>query len=111
VIIEIARVIEGLLPDDAISGRIGGEEFGIILPAYTLDTVADVADAIRERVEETMVKLDESNQLSVTVSLGVAEYNPADQSIDDTMARADIGLYRAKEEGRNRVSVYLENSK
>jgi diguanylate cyclase (GGDEF)-like protein len=109
VIIKIAHVIEGLLPDDAVSGRIGGEEFGIILPAYTLDTVADVAEAIRERVEQTTVTLDESNELSITVSLGVSEYNLKDQSLDDTMARADMGLYRAKEEGRNRVSVYLEH--
>ena len=110
VIIDIANVLAKLLPDDAIAGRIGGEEFGIILPAYALDTVEDVAEAMREAVEARSVSLNNNKELKVTISLGIAEYRDGDISLDEVMARADIGLYEAKETGRNRVCIYLNST-
>lgn len=106
VIIEIAKLLGALLPNDAIAGRIGGEEFGIILPAYTLDTVTDVAEAMREAVEEAQLQFASDQNLQVTISAGVAEFNSGDRDIDEAMARADIGLYQAKETGRNKVVIY-----
>jgi diguanylate cyclase len=108
VIIKVAEIMMTLVPDDAIVGRIGGEEFGVILPAYTLDTVADVAEAMRESIEAKIMRLPEGETIRITASLGVSEYQSDDVSLDEAMARADLGLYRAKETGRNKVCIHSE---
>ncbi|MBX3652318.1 MAG: diguanylate cyclase [Burkholderiales bacterium] len=85
-------------------GRIGGEEFAIILPGAGLADAELFADRLRRKVAETVVT-HEGHELPVTISIGVSAIHPADSSADDVLGRADRALYCAKEGGRNRVVV------
>lgn len=83
-------------------GRLGGEEFGLLLPETPLDKALVVAERIRLIWEASPVNLD-GKLIRSTMSIGVAEGVPSDQNIEDLLRRADRMLYRAKERGRNRV--------
>lgn len=83
-------------------GRLGGEEFGLLLPETSLMQAAVVAERIQKVWDKSPVNLD-GELIHSTVSIGVAEAVPADQSFEDILRRADQMLYKAKELGRNRV--------
>lgn len=83
-------------------GRLGGEEFGLILPETALDQAKIVAERIQKTWEQSPVNLD-GKLIHSTVSIGVAEANSGDTSFDDVLRRADRMMYKAKEAGRNRV--------
>lgn len=83
-------------------GRLGGEEFGLILPETTLEQAGIVAERIRKVWEETTSTLD-GRPIPSTVSIGAAEVGPDDESFDHVLRRADLMMYKAKEQGRNRV--------
>lgn len=86
---------------DGIVGRLGGEEFAILLEGADLDTAAAYAEVLRTRLAELSFDTTRG-KLSMTCSLGVAEGRP-DESIDQLLKRADTALYEAKEGGRDRV--------
>jgi len=83
-------------------GRLGGEEFGLLLPETNLEQALVVAQRIQQMWEQSPVNLD-GELIHSTVSIGVAEASPEDESLDDLLRRADKMLYKAKENGRNRV--------
>ncbi len=83
-------------------GRLGGEEFGLLMPETALDQAVVVAERIRQVWEASPVNLD-GELICSTMSLGVAEAASTDQSLEDLLRRADRMLYKAKESGRNRV--------
>lgn len=83
-------------------GRLGGEEFGLILPETNLEQAKIVAERIQKTWEQSPVNLD-GELIQSTVSIGVAEANPDDKTFDDVLRRADRMMYRAKEAGRNQV--------
>jgi diguanylate cyclase (GGDEF)-like protein len=83
-------------------GRIGGEEFAIILPGSDLGESRTIAERLRAAVARKSVAIA-SGPLLVTVSLGVAALRPDDRTFETLLARADAALYRAKRRGRNRV--------
>ena len=85
-------------------GRLGGEEFGLILPETTLEQARIVAERIQKTWEKSPVNLD-GEMIHSTVSIGVAEANPDDRSFDDILRRADRMMYKAKEAGRNQVVI------
>ncbi len=85
-------------------GRIGGEEFGLLLPHTKLSDAQTVAERIRRTVEVTPV-LSEGREHYITVSIGIAEANPKIMSLDNVLNSADKALYMAKKKGRNRVEV------
>ncbi len=89
-----------LRPTDFFA-RYGGEEFVAVLPQMTLDATRVVAERLRSAVEATrFTGLPE--EFRATISIGVAEYCPG-ETVEQTLARADAALYRAKRDGRNRV--------
>lgn len=83
-------------------GRLGGEEFGLLMPETTLEQACVVAERIRARWENTPSNLD-GELIRSTVSIGAAEVSLTDSSYDDMFRRADRMLYKAKDAGRNRV--------
>lgn len=83
-------------------GRLGGEEFGLLLPETNIQQAAVVAERIRSIWEQSPVNLD-GESIHSTVSIGVAEASPADKAFDDLLRRADQMMYKAKNSGRNKV--------
>jgi len=95
--------LESLRESDTM-GRLGGEEFAILLPETDLAAATDVATRLLRHIQETPVVTLEKT-LFCTSSLGVAQFKPMDNTIDDLLLRADHALFRAKENGRNRVET------
>jgi diguanylate cyclase (GGDEF)-like protein len=95
--------LESLRASDII-GRVGGEEFAVLLPETGLAAAQEVAERILQHVQETPIKAGRRT-VHCTTSLGVAHMTNKDKSIDDILVRADKALYKAKETGRNRIVV------
>lgn len=100
-LILLADTIKGALRESDLLGRLGGEEFGAMLPEIGKDLAAGVADRIREKVASTPLESDQGT-LNLTISIGVAAVDPH-SGVEDLLRRADQALYQAKESGRNRV--------
>ena len=82
-------------------GRLGGEEFAILLPESDAETPAAVADRLRQAAEAAPFEAGEQS-IEVTVSIGHAQLRGAAETLDELLARADAALYQAKRTGRNR---------
>jgi len=82
-------------------GRYGGEEFMVICNAES-DEAMEIAERSRQAVEAVLVKISDSREIQITASFGVAEFRPGDNPTT-VIKRADKALYRAKQDGRNRV--------
>jgi diguanylate cyclase (GGDEF)-like protein/PAS domain S-box-containing protein len=106
----LARVCRRTLRDTDIIGRVGGEEFAVLLPETGLEDAVDAANRLREAVQTIHVVPSQESPtapLSVTISVGVAEFvsppeGPA-ETFDSVYERADRALYEAKASGRNAV--------
>jgi diguanylate cyclase (GGDEF)-like protein len=98
----VSQVIQsGLRPYDHL-GRVGGEEFAVILPNTGSDEAMAVADRLLDKVMD--YRHPDYPELSVTVSIGVTQVKP-DDDLDKLMKRADQALYQSKENGRNRATL------
>lgn len=98
---KIAFIINHTLREQDIPGRVGGEEFLIILPETNLDGAQQLANRIRERVENTPLIYKGAN-IKTTISAGISQYEPK-ISIKYLYQKADVALYKAKQMGKNRV--------
>jgi diguanylate cyclase (GGDEF)-like protein len=96
-IADAAREVVGLAE---LIGRLGGEEFGVLLPGISAEGTAKAAERLRREVEGAVIAYG-THQIRVTVSVGGANAMPGD-TIDRLSARADAALYEAKRSGRNR---------
>lgn len=85
-------------------GRLGGEEFAILLPGSSLDDAGKLAERLGQATAMQAVAA-EGHEIPVTVSIGIARMLATDSSPDQALARADAALYRAKAAGRNCVMV------
>lgn len=83
-------------------GRLGGEEFGVILPEIDLQTALSIADRIRQNLMDLETLVDDK-VLKFTVSIGAGECKSDDTTIDAALGLADGALYQAKQQGRNKV--------
>ena len=95
----------GVLREQDIFGRFGGEEFTIALPQTNLEGACQLAERIRQLIECTPFPITSERYLNVTVSLGVTTFAPDDNNLDTIIKRADIALYQAKAAGRNLVKL------
>lgn len=86
--------------------RLGGEEFGILFVETPLAAAAEAAERIRVFLAGRTIRVGQET-IAVTASIGVAQYRPEDADPTALTVRADKALYRAKQEGRNRVEISL----
>jgi two-component system cell cycle response regulator len=99
----ILSLADALREEDALVGRLGGDEFGLLLHGYSLKEAAAVGEAIRSRFAASHLKTPDG-KVSLTCSIGVAEL-VSGESVDRLFARADLALYKAKDAGRNAVET------
>ncbi|NRF66073.1 GGDEF domain-containing protein [Aquincola sp. S2] len=97
VLVHLSNLLQNHVRAEDIVGRVGGEEFLLLLP----DTEPQQATALAERLRV----LVRAEALGTTISVGVALAHSVDKDPESLIARADAALYRAKEAGRNRVEV------
>ncbi|WP_369921428.1 diguanylate cyclase [Marinomonas polaris] len=102
VLVEVSKRIKIALRDSDIIGRLGGEEFGIILHNVKEEDVFKVFDRYRSIVAEHPV-VYEGTEIPITASIGVAMYTGKLEDKAAVLKRADESLYEAKETGRNKV--------
>ncbi|MDO9600933.1 MAG: diguanylate cyclase [Rhodocyclaceae bacterium] len=96
-------VRDGLRKTD-LAGRLGGEEFAILLIGSNSSDAVEFAERLRQEFDAEHVMID-GKCIHTTVSIGVTSLRQGDASGDEALARADAALYQAKANGRNRVEV------
>jgi diguanylate cyclase (GGDEF)-like protein len=102
----LAATMNAIVRDQDTVGRLGGEEFAIILPETDPKGTHFIAERIRAAIQETPMAITaEGRAITITVSIGMATVSPNDESFEAVLSRADKGLYRAKETGRNLVAA------
>lgn len=105
VIKSIAKQCKNLLRTEDISARIGGEEFAFIFPNTTKKDAYNVMERLRLAVQNHPISINESLQISITFSAGIAQLQP-NESLVDLLQSADKMLYKSKKSGRNQVHVF-----
>lgn len=104
-LVEFARILANATPEGAVAARIGGEEFALFLPAGDATKAAVLADSIRQLTQAFELGTA-SDSLRVTVSVGLADIAEVGSDYEMLHGAADVALYEAKREGRDRVAVY-----
>lgn len=104
----VARAMQDTVRDSDVAVRLGGEEFGVLMPVAGLAEAARAADRLRQAIERCAVPFD-GKMLRVTASFGVTQVDSMDH-VEHVIERADQALYAAKEGGRNAVWLW-ENGK
>ena len=103
VLSSLAGIAVGALREADIVGRLGGEEFGVLLPETSRQAALDTAERLRKAVEKAEIRTN-AGPLRITVSLGVAVMGGTTRTVDALLKDADVALYEAKQSGRNRVA-------
>ncbi|SBS30473.1 putative diguanylate cyclase YedQ [Marinomonas aquimarina] len=114
VLVKVAQVMLSIVDDVDLVGRIGGEEFAIMLPEVTKRQARVIAEQICQAVEQLQVEVNDDQIIKVTMSAGIAqccEEGECAISIDRLFGRADEALYLAKSLGRNRVEVFSKEER
>ena len=99
----ITRLCRAAIHDTDLFGRIGGEEFAILLLELGAVEAVVVAERLRQSIYDSHFVTDEGMRIPLRVSVGVAQHKAVEESLTELMVRADHALYRAKREGRNKV--------
>ena len=103
----LTEIMASMVRDQDTVGRLGGEEFAVILPETELSGACVIAERMRTEIQKSTMATMENNDgghiVNMTVSIGIASSSPDDISFDTVLSRADKNHYEAKESGRNRV--------
>jgi diguanylate cyclase (GGDEF)-like protein len=112
---EVARMIRETVRGVDMVGRYGGEEFVVLLPETSREGALEVSERVRSTIAKTHFKVyDEETRVTVSIGLACFPHDLDDPEVDEydetiiaeLLRHADEALYRAKEEGRNRVVAY-----
>lgn len=106
VIRNCAHLLRNEIRRQDAAGRLGGEEFALVLPGTGSDEAAVFAARLRRRLAESPTEID-GKVIPFTVSIGITVMTGTDDNPDAPIARADIALYRAKQAGRDRIETCL----
>ena len=99
---EMTRICLENIRDSDILGRIGGDEFGVILQECGLGYATQTAEKLRERISNHIVS-SKLGKIKFSISVGAVTVEDSDTEVGDTLKRADRNLYEAKRTGRNLV--------
>ena len=102
---KLSKIFQDVLREVDIIGRIGGEEFTVLLPETDLQSAIKVAQRLLDAIGDSKVVMDTGVTIRYTASIGVASLTDATTSLTDLLNAADAALYQAKHAGRNRVSI------
>jgi diguanylate cyclase (GGDEF)-like protein len=100
----VIAVCQQCLPDNALLGRYGGEEFAIALPDTPLEQAGQAAERLRKEIAGNPL-YSAAKTISITASFGVTQARTADVPLEALLSEADIALYRSKHSGRNAVHL------
>ncbi|WP_306456545.1 diguanylate cyclase [Pseudomonas sp. LJDD11] len=104
VLVNFTQVASECLGERGLFGRVGGEEFSILVPVSSADEAGQIAENIRQRFAHTPLDLGAGRLIEATVSIGVVTTQDA-EPLKQLLLRADQALYQAKHQGRNRVQL------
>lgn len=107
VLLALTKSIQGFIRKIDFIGRIGGDEFALLLPRANKEPAMEVAQRLRFIVSELVVNVGEAD-VNFTVSVGVAALRPTTRDFSDLLRNADTALFKAKQEGRNRAEAWFE---
>ena len=99
---EVSLICQDVLRGSDVIGRIGGEEFVLLLPEAPQASAEQVAERMRARLADTRISFHDLN-FTITASFGVATLNTDDETLQGMLDRADEAMYHAKHGGRNQV--------
>jgi two-component system, cell cycle response regulator len=103
VLMSFIDVVQPMLRNGDLLGRIGGEEFAVLMPGADPDAACAAAERMRRTVEALKVPSLDGRMIDVSISIGVATWGRDTRDVSDVMNAADRRLYAAKHAGRNRV--------
>ncbi|QDF95654.1 hypothetical protein CJ010_03360 [Azoarcus sp. DD4] len=101
VLCDFVRQVQSGLRSTDMLGRLGGEEFALLLADTGLDGAADLTERLRASIAANPIEYA-GQHIGITVSAGIAPFRATDRSVEAALGRADEALYRAKSAGRNR---------
>ncbi len=104
-----AEIVKNTLRASDLVFRYGGEEFVVVLPEIKEGTGVNIAEKVRANVESTPIRVDDGQIVSITVTIGVAEFPKDSPSLKKAIKLADVALYVAKKQGRNKVSRFTQD--
>jgi len=102
---KVSNILKDSLRSSDLVARYGGEEFCVLMPHSHTKEAKKLAERLREKIQTTQVS-ESHQELRVTISIGLADFNKDLESEKNLLTNADKALYRAKENGRNRVEVF-----
>jgi len=109
VLIEIAQILLKSTRDRDFCARYGGEEFLVVLPKATVETGENIAERIRQTIDNTHFFNEESQPSGrLTVSIGLAGFPRHGEEGSDLIKKADLALYVSKKHGKNQVTVFTQ---
>lgn len=106
VLVAVAEIIQQSLRSSDLVGRIGGEEFAVLLPATRLETARQIAERMRGTLHASPIHACQDVQLQVTASIGLSCRHGPHDSFEQLISQADLALYRAKQQGKNQVCLF-----
>ena len=105
VIVKVAELLSESMRQYDIVGRLGGEEFSMMLMDCDIEQAKEIAERLCAKISKEKIYYSKRTIL-VSVSIGLSQLEPEDEDIDEVSLRADRALYQAKEQGRNQVVIY-----
>lgn len=106
VIIQFSKILQQDRRKSDITCRFGGEEFAVLLPETDIGSALLVAENMRKKASQAEIKLADGKKISFTVSIGISVVMlDADNTVEAALHRADLALYQAKSDGRNKTCI------